>query len=217
MKYDYKTEHRENILFAIEKRGSALIVSLLICAGAFYIINKLLNDRLSESLKNGYVQLTLIIIIVIIIICVIKSIHSLCKYLDFQFELRKLRIEATSQSLQFCTQLYRRTKSGIDTVKTIIDVLKSFSPIPLTVLLFGFLIDKNKAATLNWNIYTIVLIVAILIYITLLKRYLDNYEIFKTRLLDIQDALDSIRNQLQESNSTTTKINNRNEPILKDF
>ena len=217
MKYDYKTEHRENILFAIEKRGSALIVSLLICAGAFYIINKLLNDRLSESLKNGYVQLTLIIIIVIIIICVIKSIHSLYKYLDFQFELRKLRIEATSQSLQFCTQLYRRTKSGIDTVKTIIDVLKSFSPIPLTVLLFGFLIDKNKAATLNWNIYTIVLIVAILIYITLLKRYLDNYEIFKTRLLDIQDALDSIRNQLQESNSTTTKINNRNEPILKDF
>lgn len=217
MKYDYKTEHRENILFAIEKRGSALIVSLLICAGAFYIINKLLNDRLSESLKNGYVQLTLIIIIVIIIICVIKSIHSLCKYLDFQFELRKLRIEATSQSLQFCTQLYRRTKSGIDTVKTIIDVLKSFSPIPLTVLLFGFLIDKNKAATLNWNIYTIVLIVAILIYITLLKRYLDNYEIFKTRLLDIQDALDSIRNQLQESNSTTTKINNRNEPIFKDF
>jgi membrane protein YdbS with pleckstrin-like domain len=217
MLYDHRDEHKQNVVFAVKSRAGTLFVSLLICSIAVYVANCLFSNKLFESLSNGYVRISIAAVVIIIIFCEIKSICSLYRYLDFMSDLRELETKSASESLQICTKLYRRYKSSIDTVKIYIDVFKSLSPIPLAVLLFGFLIDKSKSSLLSWNIYTVVIVAVLLIYIIRFRYHLINYRTLKQRLLEIEDTYDKIRQKLHEKSLSSHETDNNAEPIFKGF
>ena len=134
MQFNDRSEHRQNVIFAIKHRAMTLITSLLICGIIVYIANDFFSNKIFESLNNSYVRNALAISIIVIVFHEFKSIYSLYNYLDFKTDLRGLEAESTLCSLQVCTRMCRYYRSSIDTTKTLINVLKSLSPIPLAVL-----------------------------------------------------------------------------------
>jgi hypothetical protein len=70
---------------------------------------------------------------------------------------------------------------------------------------------------LSWNIYTVVMVAVLLIYIIRFRYHLINYRTLKQRLLEIEDTYDKIRQKLHEKSLSSHEIDNNAEPIFKGF
>ncbi|WP_042432495.1 hypothetical protein [Faecalispora jeddahensis] len=194
---DYKREHKNNVKFCIEKVAVSLLRDAAFCAVVIAIGNSLFDNEIITALHEPNVQRVLIAISTIVVLYEIKYGRKLCFALDNMDVLRELEYSANEKSLLTCARLIRNFEKQVEIYKQKIDIMKSLSPIPLTVLIIGFLIDKNKSTDLLWNYYTILLIVVCLFYAIELYRSFDKYKTSQFQLNDVQNCRDEINFQLE--------------------
>lgn len=193
---DYKREHIDNVKFCIKKVLISLLRDAALCAVVIAIGNSLFDYEITTALYEPNVQRALLVIFLIVILYEIKYGRKLCLDLDNMDVLRELEYSANEKSLLTCARLIRNFEKQVEIYKQKIDIMKALSPIPLTVLIIGFLIDKNKATDLLWNHYTILLIVVCLFYAIELYRSFDKYKNSQFLLNDVQNCRDKINFQL---------------------
>jgi hypothetical protein len=192
-----KSKHWNNLGFSIKHNLTSLLFSTFLFILTIYTINYFLNNKIFESLNDFYVRMAVFLVLALTIAHEIKSVYAMCNFLNFKDDLRELEQNFSDENLMICLQMIRRFKSSIDTLKLRMDILKSLSPIPLAVLLFGFLVDQSKTALLSWNIYTAILTISFFVYIIHFSRCFDSYQTLTRRLLDILETRDKIKLHLK--------------------
>lgn len=198
MKFDHKQEHRDNVIFSIQKVAIALLRDAIVCILIIELGNSFFHNEIIMALQNTVVQKIIIVIVGIALLYEIRNGRKLCVSLDGMHALLELRISGDEDSLLICNSLIRSTERWIDVCQQKINIMTSLSPLPITVLIIGFLIDKSKFDNLLWNQYTILLIGVFLFYAIALFRSYDMYKELRYQLNEEKDTREKIAMQLKD-------------------
>lgn len=201
MPFDHKRDHRDNIKFSFQRAFIAIFRDATVIFLVIAIGNFLFNNEIVKALQSTLVQKALIIVAGIVVLYEIRYGRKLCISLDNMDTLLELEIRGDEKSLLMCDSLIRSTERWININKQKISIMTSLSPLPFTVLIIGFLIDKSKNDNLLWNQYTVLLIVVFLFYAIALYRSFDSYKQSEFQLEDVKDARERITISLEEKKS----------------
>ena len=201
-----KKAHQANIKSSIKKVAIDILKDILICLFIIAVGNSLFYNRFVKALYTSTVQQALLILAIIVLMYEIRYGRKLCSSLDDMDALLKLEIAGDQKSLLVCNRKIKRIKKSIDIYKQKMSIMTSLSPLPITVLIIGFLIDKSKYNNLLWNHYTILIIVFFLFYGIELYRSFDDYRESQYQLLKVEKAKEEIKIALKENKSRLANI-----------
>ncbi|MRC18368.1 hypothetical protein GH866_22500 [Bacillus thuringiensis] len=110
---------------------------------------------------------------------------------------------------------------NIERAKLLLDLLKSFSPIPIIVFLSGLLLNaefKKITSALNnlsnisnyKTIYLVAIIVLFIVYMTMIFKTWDRYKFLQFRVLQYQNAYDVLEEKAKLEKEAKEKTKNVN-------
>lgn len=174
-------------IYVIKKKFLELMMIVVLFAVLIYFVNNIFSISIFQISNILYYSKIIIGIILMKIVSSGKHLYSELNYINFLQQVKKGKYSYTTPN-NILTDLKSRYHMNYELQVERLGILKSMTPISLTPLIAGYIIE-GKEINVNWNTYTIIFFSLILVYIYSMWRCYSDIRLWKLREFEIEKEL----------------------------
>ncbi|HDR7992862.1 hypothetical protein COK77_08090 [Bacillus cereus] len=198
MEKEREEERKEKwitIKFLLEK----MLVEVFMLGFAAFVVYTIIKEMydvdlillINSILKSFPVDNVIFIMIFLIMGIIITNFYKRYKFLEFLDFLDRLKTKSENPKARI-EGCIAEVNGKIDSLKLKVDILKSFSPVPIILLFIGSLFEKGTV--INLNSYSLIVLATVLFYFWWLTNVYNKFSVARRELALYEKNLIQIEN-----------------------